>query len=120
MITVEQLLEKFPADLQIQNRDEDAIQATIDAVIAETNGYSGILNEDSKTQAIALHVAHYIRLESIAESSVGLYGIPTKIKSKDDELQYGSSNNGYDFSSTIYGQRLQKLLDSLYLGGFLV
>jgi hypothetical protein len=120
MFTVDQLLEKFPADLQIQNRDEDALQATINAVIAETNGYIGILEPSTRNQAIALHAAHYTRIEIIAESTVGQYGIPTKIKSKDDELQYGSSNNGYDFSATIYGQRLQKLLDSLYLGGLLV
>ena len=117
MITVDQVFEKFPADQFIQNRDEDALIATIDAVMAETNGYEGITREATRTQALLLHIAHYTRLELIAESTVGQYGVPSRIESRNDKLEY-KGNNGWEMDSTMYGKRLQKLLDSQYVGGF--
>lgn len=118
-ITVDQVLSKFPADQFIQNRDEDALIATIEAVMAETKGYQGISDESVRTQALLLHIAHYTRLELIAESTVGQYGLPSRIESRNDKLEYKNSD-GWELGSTLYGQRLQKLLDSQYVGGFLL
>ena len=119
MITVEQVFSSFPADQFIQNRDEDALIATIEAVIAETKGYQGIVSESVGNQALLLHIAHYTRLELIAESTVGQYGLPSRIESRNDKLEY-KNNAGWELDSTLYGQRLQKLLDSQYLGGYLL
>lgn len=116
-MTPSELQGKFPADPVIQNRDDDALQATIDAVLAETNGYTGITNETIRNQAIALHVAHYTRMESILESTVGVYGVPSRVKSRNDEIEY-TAIDGRGYSSTLYGQRLEKLLESQYAGGF--
>lgn len=118
-ITVEQVFAKFPADQFIQNRDEDALNATIEAVIAETKGYQGITDGSVRIQALLLHIAHYTRLELIAESTVGQYGLPSRIESRNDKLEY-KNGAGWEFNSTLYGQRLQKLLNSQYIGGFLL
>ena len=115
-----ELKARFISDQYIQNRDDIALQATIDGVVIESNGYIGIIDETTRKQAIALHAAHCTRLELIAESSIGAYGLPVSIKSKDDEIKYGTVDRKFDFSTTIYGRRLQNLLDSQYAGGFLV
>jgi len=120
MLTINELRSKFPQDTQIQERNDDALQATIDAVILESNGYAGIVDTEIRKQAIALHAAHYTRIEVIAQSTIGLYGMPTAIESKDEKIAYASGNYVAGFSSTIYGQRLEKLLSTQYIGGFLI
>lgn len=118
-ITIDQVLAKFPSDQFIQNRDEDALLATIESVTVETRGYQGITDENIRTQALLLHIAHCTRLELLAESTAGQYGLPTKIESRNDKLEYNNTS-GWDFDSTLYGKRLQKLLNSLYVGGFVL
>lgn len=119
-LTAEELKARFPSDNYIQTRDDSVLQATIDAVITETNGYVGILDDATRLHAIALYAAHTVRLESITESAIGTYGMPTGIKSKDEEISYGTGEQLLDLTATLYGQRLQKLLDSQYAGGLLI
>ena len=117
MATVASFLAAFPADLEIQARDEDYINQTLSMVITETCGYEGILDAATRELAINLHTAHYIKQEILAETPMGRFGVPKAISSKDDKIEY-SASQGFGFESTVYGSRLARLIDSLYLGGF--
>lgn len=106
-------IDYFP---EFESIDESIVSASIRNTVIECNGYAGINTLSVREYAIALHSAHNLTIEQHIQS-----GQPYPIKSvasKNDKIEYAVGKSGYELGTTIYGTRLQALIDSNYLGGF--
>ncbi len=110
-------IDYFP---ELSSTDEAIVSNAIRNVLLENNGYIGIEQEPVREYAIALHAAHYITVDARVLS--GNPGVMKRVKSRNDEIEYAIASNqsGYDLGSTIYGIRLERLINSNYLSGYCV
>ena len=107
---------KFP---EFEGRvSEDFVNATIDNVLVETNGYQGLSSESQQVQAVALHTAFLLEAQYPANGSGNAV---KRVKSFAQEVEFSVNPvDPSDFKSNQYGQRLMNFLNSQYTGGFYV
>lgn len=89
----------------------------IDQVILLNSNYSGILNTSVQDLAITYHVAHNLTIEYRTNDIAAKGQALKKLKTKHDEIEFQteSGESAYDFSNTLWGQKLQNLLNSQYI-----
>lgn len=106
---------KYPEFAAISQAEVEGF--LIDAAI-ETNGYLG-LPEPRRQLAVELYAAHFLKLREAEK--IGRSGIVKKVKTYEDEIEFAVNDEigTFDFGTTVYGRRLENILNC-YSGGFLV
>lgn len=114
-VTISSFLTAFP-NAPFASRDPVDIINMINQVSIETSNYECLPSEGQQDLALSLHVAHNLTLESLG-SKTGSNGERVKsYKSKNDQIVYAiNENDPNGFSQTTYGQRLQQMLDLIYV-----
>jgi hypothetical protein len=118
-MTYTEFITKFPA---FESLDQSLVEQMIEQIGLEYNGFIGF-PENVQPQALGLAVAHYLQLENNV-GGVSARGDVKRLKSRNDEVEFGSGNNSNispnDWSLTSYGARLQRLFTNYYCGGWAV
>jgi hypothetical protein len=109
-ISVDIFLDTFP---EFASVDFLKIEETVNSVPIETCGYSGIESEPVRDRALLLHIAHLLEVYRQASTGMSDGRQVKKYKSNRDEIEYQDKSEG--LNSTIYGSRLQELLNSQFL-----
>ena len=118
MLNLDSFLDLFP---ELNNSDLLKTESLLNQLAIEHDGYAGLGTKADL--ALGLHTAHYLtvdgQISGVSAPGSGAGNIK-RIKSNNDELEYYQISDRYSFDKTSYGGRLQRLLDSSYLGGYFI
>ena len=115
-LTLTEFLQSFPV---FATTDANLILQTIDQVLIETEGYNGLPREAVSKLAVKYHVAHILELTNRSSQPPAQGGLGVKsLKTKHDQIVFNTPNpeDIFDFGSTLYGKRLEKLLEQNTIG----
>lgn len=117
MVDPTSFLTAFPA---FSSKTTEELSLSISQAYIETDGYIG-LSEDKRDLAVSLYAAHLLKLEELQALRDAGKGAVKKVKSKNDEIEFAVANSASEFelSTTSYGKRLERLIETDYCGGFL-
>lgn len=88
----------------------------IDQVAIETCSHEQLPTEAQQDQALNLHVAHLLTLQISTNTAAANGGKVKSYKSKHDQIVYAvNEDDPFDLAQTVYGQRLQGLLDKVFV-----
>lgn len=106
MITYAQFIASYP---EFRTTEQMVVENAIAQVQIESDNYDGLGKPELQQQAIALHVAHNLKLGKWSEEDKP--GPVKSLRSNNDQIEFAVSPElGFSLGSTQYGMRLQALL----------